>query len=103
MRVGNLGWVLYAGGEYERSLAESRRALQLDPAQAWVIRNVGHALLALGQPEDARREYERAIKTQRGSEHFRETIKVVKRLLVNRPDVSAWRELLGCLKTPSAN
>jgi tetratricopeptide (TPR) repeat protein len=98
IRVGNLGWVLYQAGEYERSLEESRRALRMDPAQAWAIRNVGHALLALGHPDEARREYERAIKIQRGGEHFRETIKVVRRLLEQRPDLPGGAELLALLE-----
>ncbi len=96
--IGNLGWLLYQAGNYDRSLKESRRALEIDPAQTWTIRNLGHAYLAKGLPVDAEREYRRAIRERKGGENFAETIRVVKRLLSQTPDVPRGREMLDLLE-----
>jgi tetratricopeptide (TPR) repeat protein len=96
--VGNFGWVLYAAGEYTRSLEQSRRALQLDPAATWVIRNLAHAYLASGKPDDAEREYKRAIQIRKGGEDFFESIRVVRKLLSEKPDLPKGREMLQMLE-----
>jgi tetratricopeptide (TPR) repeat protein len=95
---GGLGWVLYQAGEYDRSLAESARALEIDPAQTWTIRNLGNAYLAKGFPDDAEREYRRAIQDRKGGENFIETIRVVKKLFSQRPDLPRGREMLQLLE-----
>ena len=55
----NFGWVLFQAGEYDRSLEQSRRALEIDATQTMAIRNLGHAYLAKKLPADAEREYRR--------------------------------------------
>jgi tetratricopeptide (TPR) repeat protein len=94
----SLGWVLYEAGDFDRSLEASRRALELDPAQDEAIRNLGHAYLAKGLPEDAEREYRRAIQGRKGGENFVQTIKEVKILLARNPQVPRGRELLQLLE-----
>ena len=96
--IGTLGWLLYQARDYDRSLKESRRALEVDPAQTWTIRNLGHAYLAKGLREDAEREYRRAIEERKGGENFVETIKVVKRLLSEVQAVPGGHELLQLLE-----
>ena len=100
--VGNLGWVLFEAGEYERSIEMSRRSSELDPAQEWTIRNVGHAYLAMGCPDKAEEAYREAIAGRRGGEHFRETIKEVKKLLARHPEVPRGAEMLALLEDAQA-
>jgi tetratricopeptide (TPR) repeat protein len=96
--IGNFGWVLYAAGEYARSLEQSRRALELDPSAVWVIRNIAHAYLATGRADDAEKEYKRAIQTRKGGEDFFESIRIVRKLASERPDLPRVREMLQMLE-----
>ena len=96
--IGNLGWVFYQAGDYDRSLKESYRALDVDPAQTWTIRNLGHAYLAKGLPDDAEREDRRAIQDRKGGENFIETIRILKRILSQKSEVSRGREMLQLLE-----
>jgi tetratricopeptide (TPR) repeat protein len=96
--IGNLGWVFYQAGDYGRSLKESYRALDVDPAQTWTIRNLGHAYLAKGLPDDAEREYRRAIQDRKGGENFIETIRILTRILSQKSEVSRGREMLQLLE-----
>ena len=96
--IGNLGWVLYQAKEYDRSISESRRALDLDATQTWTIRNLGHAYLAKGMPDDAEREYRRAIQDRKGGEDFVRTIQVVKKLLSQKPNLPRGHEMLHLLE-----
>jgi hypothetical protein len=66
--------------------ARSYRALDVDPAQTWTIRNLGHAYLAKGLPDDAEREYRRAIQDRKGGENFIETIRILKRILSQKSE-----------------
>jgi tetratricopeptide (TPR) repeat protein len=50
----NLAYALSFRGESERALALARRALQLDPGRAATRYILGHILLQMGQPEEAR-------------------------------------------------
>jgi predicted Zn-dependent protease len=78
--------------------ARSYRALDVDPAQTWTIRNLGHAYLAKGLPDDAEREYRRAIQDRKGGENFIETIRILKRILSQKSEVSRGREMLQLLE-----
>jgi len=98
INIGNLGWILYEAGDYDRSLQESRRALEVDPSQVWVIRNLAHAYLALGKADDAEREYKRAIQTRKGGEDFFETIRIVRKLASGRLDLPRVHEMLHMLE-----
>jgi tetratricopeptide (TPR) repeat protein len=102
IHIGNAGWIMYQAGRYERSLDLSRAALARDPTQTWTIRNLGHAYLAMGRPEEAEREYQRAIAERRGGEDFRETIRVVRKLLARDPEVPRGAEMLRLLERTQA-
>jgi len=101
--IGNLGWVLYSAGEYERSIAESRRALERDPAQAFVLRNIGHAYLALRKPDEAEKAYRQAVNERRGGEDFDESIRCVRELLEKYPDLPRGQEMLAMLGRAQAD
>jgi tetratricopeptide (TPR) repeat protein len=93
-----LGHVLYEAGDYDRSLEASSRALAVNPAENVAIRNLGNAHLAKGLPDDAEREYRRAIQNRKCGENFIETIQTVKRLLSQKPDLPRGREILHLLE-----
>jgi tetratricopeptide (TPR) repeat protein len=96
--VGSLGWVLYQAGEYDRSLKESHRALDLDAAETWIIQTLGHAYLAKNLPDDAEREYRRLVKGRKGGEDFVQVIREVKDLLSQKPHVRRGPEILQLLE-----
>lgn len=98
----NFGWVLYQAGQYDRSLVESQLALETDPTQTMAIRNLGHAYLAKGLPEQAEREYRRAIQERKGGEHFIETVRVLKKLLSEKPDLPRGKEMLALFEAEQA-
>jgi tetratricopeptide (TPR) repeat protein len=96
--VGCLGWVLYQAGEYDRSLEESGRALDLDPERTWIIQTLGHAYLAKNLPDDAEREYRRLVEGRRGGEDFAQVIREVKDLLSQKPYAQRGHEILKYLE-----
>ena len=49
--------VHYAAREYDKALAPFRRALELNPGLGSAHAQIGDALLAMGQPQQAQREY----------------------------------------------
>jgi tetratricopeptide (TPR) repeat protein len=100
--IGNQGWILYLAGDYDASIRASERALALDPAQVFTIRNVAHAHLAAGRPDEAAYHYRRAIESRRGGEDFRESIRVVRKLLEARPDTPRGYEMLEMLEEAQA-
>ena len=96
--ITSLGWVLYQAGDLDRSLEESRHALEVDSGQLEAILNLGHAYLAKGLPDEAKREYLRAIQDRKGGENFTANIEIVQRLLAQRPDVPRGYEMLELLE-----
>ncbi len=100
--LGTLGWVCFQADEYDQCLKASLHALELDPAQTWVIRNLGHAYLAKGQPDEAEREYRRAIKDRKGGEDFVDTIREIKNLLTRKPDLARGTEMLHLMEEEQA-
>jgi tetratricopeptide (TPR) repeat protein len=56
-----IGWGHYLNGEWEQSIAASRRAVELRPQLTPVRFNLGLALLRMGRKDEARREYEQAL------------------------------------------
>jgi tetratricopeptide (TPR) repeat protein len=98
----NFGWVLFQAGQYDRSLEKSQRALDVDESQEMAIRNLGHAYLAKRMPDQAEREYRRAIRDRKGGEHFYETIRVIKKLLAEKPNLPRGEELLALFETEQA-
>lgn len=100
--VGNLGWALYEAGQYQRSIELSQKAYRMDPTQTWVLRNIGHAYLALGDPEQAEQLYRKAIELRQEGEHFKETLKVIRKLLQEKPDTRGGQELLHLIEQAQA-
>jgi len=70
----SMGWALYRGGEYERSIAYLKRAFQERP-DAEIAAHLGEVLWAKGDREEARRVWEAQIKTSPGNALLRETMR----------------------------
>jgi tetratricopeptide (TPR) repeat protein len=100
--LGNAGWTLLVAGRYERSLELSRRALEVDPNMTEFQRNIAHALLALGRPDEAEAQYRSVIEGRRGGEHFRRTIRELQHLLERHPDLPRGAEMLELLERAQA-
>jgi tetratricopeptide (TPR) repeat protein len=100
--LGNLGWALFVAGRYERSLELSRQAMEVDPHNTELMRNIAHALLALGRPDEAEAHYRSVIEGRRGGEHFRRTIREVRHLLERHPDLARGNEMLELLEQAQA-
>ena len=49
--LGGLGWSLYVLGRYEESIKASSAGYSRDPSQVWILRNLGLAYLASGDPD----------------------------------------------------
>ena len=96
--ITSLGFVLYEAGNYDKSLAASQRALDVDPSKLEAKLNLGHAYLAMGLPDDAEREYRRAIQDRKGGENLHENIRMLKTLISRKPDVVRAREMLQLLE-----
>jgi tetratricopeptide (TPR) repeat protein len=58
---GNLGWSQYEEGLMDESVTSGRKALALDPKQAYVRFNIGLAYAARDQWTQARKEYQEGI------------------------------------------
>lgn len=93
-----LAWIELLAGDHAASVAHSERALALDDTQTEALRNLGHALLALRRPDEAERCYRQAIAQRRGGENFAHTIREVRRLLDEYPDLPRGAELLALLE-----
>lgn len=52
--VGNLGYVLFLGGQYQAAQTELEKAVALDPQDGRAWHNLGSVMEKLGQPERAR-------------------------------------------------
>jgi tetratricopeptide (TPR) repeat protein len=57
----SLGWYAYENGEFQESIAASRRATELDPIDAMALFNAGVALIAAGNAAEASKCYEAGI------------------------------------------
>ena len=58
---GNLGWSQYEEGLMDESVTSGRKALALDPKQAYIRFNIGLAYAARDQWTQARKEYQEGI------------------------------------------
>ena len=99
----NLGWTLYLAGDYERSIVESKRALRLDSTQTYAMRNLGHAYLASGHPEEADAWYRRAIDERHEGEDFVITLQVLRKLQKRRPDLPRVKEFIELFRRIQAD
>lgn len=100
--LGNLGWGFYQLGDYDKSLHYSRRAVELEPDALYARCNVGLALLRLGRPDEAKKEYERAIqiaeRTTDASEFHYHAVQDVEEAMKNAPDLPGGRVVLQSLR-----
>jgi YHS domain-containing protein len=69
--LGNRSWTYLLLGRGREALADTDRALKLDPSQAWIIGNRGEALLMTGRVEEAGVLF-RTIATAKGPDGKRE-------------------------------
>ena len=60
-RISDRALAFYRQGRFEDSIAEWKRALELDPNAAAAISNLGAALDGAGRPEEAARQFARAL------------------------------------------
>jgi len=58
--IGNLGYVLFLGGQYQAAQTELERAVALDPQDARAWHNLGSVMEKQGQAERARRMFAQA-------------------------------------------
>lgn len=69
-----LSWACLRAGRFDDSVGWSREALRITPSNSYAYRNLGHALLCLGEVEEAFAAYRQAIAGRFGDEHFRNTL-----------------------------
>ncbi len=62
--VDSMGWVLYRQGKLEEALEYLQRSDRIIPNQAEVIDHIAEVYWVLGEEELAKREWERALKTE---------------------------------------
>lgn len=63
-RISDRAIAFYRQGRFEESIAEWRRALELDPRDAAAISNLGAALHGAGRLQEAEREFARALEIE---------------------------------------
>lgn len=68
LSFGNLGWMYFLLGQYDRAEAVSRRALRMDSTLHYVRLNLGLTLLVRGQQDDAYEAYRTVILAQPGTD-----------------------------------
>jgi tetratricopeptide (TPR) repeat protein len=56
--AGDLAWAYYLLGRYDDAITMNRTALQADPSELWIQYDLGLALLAKGELESAKAEYQ---------------------------------------------
>jgi len=59
--AGNLGWAYYLMGDFQRAIDMNRFALAASPDELWVQFDLGLSMLAAGQVEAAKAEYNRGM------------------------------------------
>lgn len=59
----NIGYYQLRIGEYEKSIPNFQKALQLDPDFGFAHDNLGYAFLLTGQVEEGKRQLDRALET----------------------------------------
>ena len=56
------GWPWSASGDLERPRGHFKRALEIDPENAWACYYLGNALMRQGRPEEAVAAFEQSLK-----------------------------------------
>lgn len=96
--LGGLGWSLYVLGRYEESIKASSVGYLRDPTQVWILRNLGLAYLASGDPAKAKQTYQEALQKTRLGNAISDTIRDVERLLERHPNTPGGHDVLVMLR-----
>jgi tetratricopeptide (TPR) repeat protein len=59
----NIGYYQLRNGEYEKSISNFQKALQIDPSYGFAYDNLGYVLIQTGQIEEGKLQLEKALKT----------------------------------------
>jgi len=93
----DLGWAYYQNGDLTKSAEASRKAVDLTPEAAPPRFNLGLALLLLGEVDEARQQYQMAVKRSRRSNIKGDGIDDLQAVLRKRPDLEGGQEILNML------
>jgi tetratricopeptide (TPR) repeat protein len=93
----NLGWAYYKNGDLQKSADASGKAVELVPESSPPRFNLGLALLLLGRPEEAKREYDVAVKHSRRSDIKADGIDDLQTALKKRPNIEGAQDILNKL------
>jgi tetratricopeptide (TPR) repeat protein len=91
-------WALYKLKRWEESIEASKCALEVDPELTPVRFNLGLALLRLGRPDLAKREYEKALEKADGGALKADAIDDLAAALKEEPDLPFAKQLLETLE-----
>lgn len=97
MAYWDLGWAYYRNGEWEKSAEASRKALGIEAHSAPPRFNLALALLLLGQPNEAKKEYKKAITNSKASDLKVDGIDDLQSALQKHPGLPGGQECLDLL------
>ena len=97
----DLGWAYYKLGQWEKSAEASSKALEVDPDLASPRFNLGLALLHLGKPDDAKKEYLVGIKNSKLVDLKNDAIDDLEAALKKNPQLKGGQEILDILMAES--
>ena len=60
----NIGYYQIRSGDYEKSITNFDKALQIDPNYGFAYDNLGYSLIQMGQIEEGKQQLEKALKTE---------------------------------------
>lgn len=60
----NIGYYQLRGGDYEKSISNFQKALQIDSNYGFAYDNLGYALIKTGQIEEGKKQLEQALRTE---------------------------------------
>jgi tetratricopeptide (TPR) repeat protein len=97
----DLGWAYYNLGQWEKSAEASAKALEVDPALASPRFNLGLALLHIGKPDKAKKEYLVGIKNSKLVDLKADAIDDLEAALKKNPQLKGGQEILDILMAES--
>jgi len=98
----DVGWAYYELGEWQKSADASRKALENDPELVAPRFNLGHALLQMGKPAEAEKEYLAAAEKAKPAELKTDGIDDLEDALAKNPNLKGAREILDKLSAEFA-
>ena len=94
LSFGNLGWMYFLLGQYDRAEAASQRALRMDGTLHYVRLNLGLTFLVRGQEDDAYEAYRTVILAQPGADALDGGIDDLRWLLRDHPKAYPFGDLM---------